>query len=245
MKRLQGKVAIVTGASQGMGEHHARAMAAEGAKVVLADILTDRGQWLAKQIGQNACFVHHDVGEAQSWKSLVSETEKCFGAVTVLVNNAGVSGATPIEDLAEDTVARFLRINVVGVLLGMQAVISSMRSAGGGSIINISSVAGLRAAQGAIAYTTTKFAVTGMTKTAAVDLAKYGIRVNSVHPGLVMTPLLQANIEYLHMLVQRVPLGRAARADELSPLAIFLASDESSYCTGGEFVADGGLTCQQ
>jgi 3alpha(or 20beta)-hydroxysteroid dehydrogenase len=245
MERLKGKIAIVTGAAQGMGEHHARFMAKAGAQVVLTDIQADKGATIAKEIGKSARFIQHDVGSVESWSEVVAASIAWFGGVNVLVNNAGISGTTPFDELTEDELTRFFRVNTVGVFLGMKAVVPSMRRAGGGSIINISSVAGQKGASGALAYTTSKFAVTGMTKTAAADLGKYGIRVNSIHPGLVLTPLLQAHIEYLDMLIRRIPLGRAARADELSALTVFLASDESSYCTGSEFVADGGLTCQQ
>jgi 3alpha(or 20beta)-hydroxysteroid dehydrogenase len=245
MDRLKGKVAIVTGAARGMGEHHARLMASLGAKVVLTDIQEKQGDVIANEIGPSARFMRHDVARADDWKRVVSETEKLFGNVNVLVNNAGIASATPFDELTAEAFARFISVNSLGVLLGMQAVAPSMKRAMGGSIINISSVAGKLGAKGAMAYTASKFAVTGMTKTAALDLAEFGIRVNSIHPGLILTPLLLSNKEYLDLLLQRVPLGRGARPEELSGLAVFLASDESSYCTGAEFVADGGLTCQQ
>lgn len=243
--KMAGKVAIVTGAASGMGEHHARLLAAHGAKVVLTDIQADLGTKIAEEIGENAVFMQHDVSSEEQWQQVVTDTESKFGTINVLINNAAIASGVAFEDITVEIMNRYLAVNTVGVFLGMKAVLPSMKRAGGGSIVNISSVSGIRGAPNALPYTASKFAVTGMTKTAAVDLGKYNIRVNSIHPGTVLTPLLLANPEYIDHAVGRIPLGRGARADELSGLALFLASDDSSYCTGAEFVADGGLTCQQ
>lgn len=245
MGRLQGKVAIVTGAARGMGEHHARRMVSEGAKVVLTDLSEDSGRQIAQELGDQARFMRQDVASEEDWRKVLSFTEESFGPVDVLINNAGFAAATALEELSVEVLDEFFSVNATSVFLGMKTVVPSMRRAGGGSIVNISSVSGRTGSPGALAYNASKFAVTGMTKAAALDLGKYGIRVNSVHPGLILTPLLLSNAQYIDQLISRVPLGRGGRPDEVSGLVLFLASEDSSYCTGAEFVIDGGLTCQQ
>lgn len=241
--RLAGKVAIITGAAQGMGAEHARILASAGAKVVVADISKSLGRAVAEEIGESALFVEHDVTSSDSWTGVVKAAEERFGPVNVLVNNAGIGYAVPLDELTESEYRRFIDINQVGVFLGIKVVLPSMRRAGGGSIVNISSTAGIRGTFTAMAYIASKFAVTGMTKSAAIDLGREGIRVNSVHPGLTRTPML-ATQKYEAAMKDTVPLGRVAEPREVSNLVLFLASDESSYCTGAEFVVDGGLTCK-
>jgi 3alpha(or 20beta)-hydroxysteroid dehydrogenase len=242
MKRLAGKIAIITGAAQGMGASHARKFIEEGAKVVLTDLNDEKGNALAAELGENALFVKHNVTSADDWAAVVTETEKAFGPVNVLVNNAGITMAKSILEVTEEEYRRIVDINQVSVFLGMKSVIPSMQKANGGSIVNISSINGIVA--GAIGYTDTKFAVRGMTKAAAIEGAHYGIRVNSVHPGVIATPMViqedtKAAVEAFS---KHIPLKRVAQSEEVSNLVVYLASDESSYSTGAEFIVDGGLT---
>lgn len=242
MKRLEGKVAIITGAAQGMGASHARKFIEEGAKVVLTDLNKEKGEALSAELGENALFVSQNVTSAEDWANVVAEAEKTFGKVDVLVNNAGITMAKSILQTTEEEYRRIVEINQVSVFLGMKTVIPAMQKAGGGSIVNISSMNGLVA--GAIGYTDTKFAVRGMTKAAAIECANYGIRVNSVHPGVIATPMVvqedtKAAVEAFS---KHIPLKRVAEPEEVSNLVLYLASDESSYSTGSEFVIDGGMT---
>lgn len=242
MKRLEGKVAIITGAAQGMGASHARKFVEEGAKVVLTDLNKEKGEALSAELGENALFVSQNVTSAEDWANVVAEAEKTFGKVDVLVNNAGITMAKSILQTTEEEYRRIVEINQVSVFLGMKTVIPAMQKAGGGSIVNISSMNGLVA--GAIGYTDTKFAVRGMTKAAAIECANYGIRVNSVHPGVIATPMVvqedtKAAVEAFS---KHIPLKRVAEPEEVSNMVLYLASDESSYSTGSEFVIDGGMT---
>lgn len=243
MSRLEGKVAIITGAAKGMGATHARMFIEEGAKVVIADIDEEKGSDLADELGENARFMKLDVSNSKDWEKVVQETESTFGGVNVLVNNAGVGIYKPIEELTEEDFEKTHKIDELGVFLGMKAVISTMKKQGSGSIINISSVSGLRGAPTGVAYNAAKFAVTGMTKGAAADLGGYGIRVNSVHPGTIQTDLsAQEDVaDYVDSLVKEIPLKRAGEVSEVSQVVLFLASEDSSYCTGAEFVVDGGM----
>ena len=179
MSRLNGKVIIITGAAQGMGACHAKLLHEQGAKVVLTDINEEKGEALAKELGENALFIKHDVTVEAQWTHVVEKTEEVFGAIDVLVNNAGISYSKPYEELTEAEYRRVIDINQVSVFLGMKAVLNSMRQTNGGSIINISSLAGVRGSLNNIPYSASKHAVTGMTKTAALEFAKYNIRVNS------------------------------------------------------------------
>ena len=239
--KLDGKVAIITGGAAGMGETHARLFIDEGAKVVLTDIDKDKGEALAKELGDNALFIEHNVTDEDGWKNVVEKTEENFGAINVLVNNAGISPALSVESSLDDYM-NVVNINQVSIFLSMKYVVPSMKKAENGSIINVSSINGLTG--GALGYTDTKFAVRGMTKAAAKELAPHSIRVNSVHPGVIDTPMVQnsPNIDQIKAMVQMIPLKRMAKPDEISQLILFLASDDSSYSTGAEFIADGGIT---
>lgn len=242
MGRLTNKVAIITGGARGMGAAHARKFVEEGAKVVITDLLEDAGQSLADELGENAIFIRQDVTSAEDWKHVVSETENKFGPVHILINNAGISINSSIETMTEEQYRRIVDINQVSVFLGMKAVIASMKKAERGSIVNISSINGL--VGGAVGYTDTKFAVRGMTKAAALEFAPYGVRVNSVHPGVIETPMVTEGdaVEVIKEFAKHIPLRRIAQSEEITNLVLYLASDESSYSTGSEFVADGGLT---
>lgn len=246
MGRLEGKVAIITGASQGMGEEHARAFVREGAKVILTDINAEAGEKLAASLGDNAMFLKQDVSKEADWSDVVAKGEARFGLVNVLVNNAGVLGKiAATTDFGEVDYRFVTEINQIGVFLGMKAVIPSMIKAGGGSIVNISSIAGIVAIYGApnLAYVGTKFAVRGMTKQIAVEYGRQNIRCNSIHPGYIRTPMMAAATdEEGGDALSMIPLARLAACSEVSNLAIFLASDESSFITGAEHVIDGGMT---
>lgn len=248
MGRLDGKVAIISGASQGMGEAHARRFVAEGARVVMTDINDERGEEIAAELGDNARFIKADVTSPADWRRVVEETEATFGPVTVLVNNAGIIG--PIAETVEfdeDEYHRVCAVNQHSQFYGMKSVIPSMQKAGGGSIINVSSVAGLVSIVGSpnLAYVGSKFASRGMTKHVAVQYGNDNIRVNSVHPGYIKTPMMvAATDEEGGGITSQIPLGRMAEPDEVSQLMVWLASDESSYISGTEQVVDAGLTAQ-
>lgn len=242
MNRLDNKVAIITGGARGMGEMHVRLFIQEGAKVVFTDINEEAGLALEKELGTNAKFIKHDVTNKDGWDFVIRTTEECFGPVKVLVNNAGISINKTILDITEEEYRKIIDINQISVFLGMKSVITSMQKAGGGSIINISSINGL--VGGAIGYTDSKFAVRGMTKAAALELSPLGIRVNSVHPGVIETPMVTQGDSYeiIKQFAKQIPLRRIAKPEEVSSLVLFLASDEASYSTGSEFIVDGGLT---
>ncbi len=244
MGRLENKVAIITGAAQGMGAAHARLFIAEGAKVVLTDLNEEKGQALANELGANAVFVKQNVAKEEDWTTVLATAEEKFGPVNVLVNNAGITMAKNMLDITLEEYRRIVDINQVSVFLGMKTVAGSMMKTGGGSIVNISSMNGLVA--GAVGYTDTKFAVRGMTKAAAMNLAPMGIRVNSVHPGVIATPMVmqEDTKDAVEAFAKHIPLKRVAQPEEVSKMVLFLASDDSSYSTGSEFVIDGGMTAQ-
>jgi 3alpha(or 20beta)-hydroxysteroid dehydrogenase len=246
MGRVTGKVAIVTGASRGLGVAQARLLAAEGARVVMTSGRSvAAGEAVAAVIGPSACFIRHDVRDAEGWARVVGEAERRFGPVSVLVNNAGIVIPATVEQQTEAEFRDTFEVNQLGTFLGIQAVIPSMRCAGGGSIVNISSVAGLRSSLASIAYGGTKWAIRGMTRTAAVELAAQRIRVNVVFPGFFETDAMKlATPEKKTAMLASVPLKRMGELDELAAMVLFLASDESAYCTGGEFTVDGGVTAQ-
>ena len=237
--RLQGKVAVVTGAARGQGEAEARLFVAEGAHVVLTDVLTAEVEAVAADLGDAAVAVTHDVSDIAAWAEVVATAVERFGGIDVLVNNAGIHWIRAMVD--EDPVAleRLLRVNLVGPYVGMQAVIPAMEARGGGSIVNISSFAGLAGAWGHSAYGASKWGLRGITKTAAIELGPSGIRVNSVHPGPIDTAMLPVPADA--PMFTAYPLGRAGTAEEVAETVLFLASDASSYLTGAELAVDGGL----
>jgi 3alpha(or 20beta)-hydroxysteroid dehydrogenase len=238
MGRVQNKVALITGGARGIGEAYARILVAEGAKVVIGDVLDTQGAALAAALGPKAAFVHLDVTQAQQWQEAVAFAVKTFGGLNILVNNAGIASAAPITEFKLEVWQKTLDINLTGTFLGMQAAIPEIAKTKGGSIINISSVEGLRGSAGLHAYVASKFAVRGLTKSVALDVAHLGIRVNSIHPGLIDTDMTK-NIPADAL---QIPMGRSAQPAEVAKLMLFLASDDSSYSTGAEFVIDGGLT---
>ena len=246
MKRLEGKVAIVTGGAQGLGEAIVKEFVSQGAKVVFGDVQEDKGNELADSLNENAKFIKLDVSDADNWKEFINEAVESFGDIDILVNNAAIVQYVNIEEMDDDLYRNMVNVNQVGTFLGMKYVVPTMKNVENGRIINISSVEGLRALPGGAAYESTKFAVRGMTKSAAIDLAHYGILVNSVHPGAILTPMLQKSIDETYddeaQFYAGVPLGRGGKPEEYAKTIAFLASEESSYATGAEFVIDGGMT---
>ncbi|AMK26594.1 glucose 1-dehydrogenase (plasmid) [Sphingobium sp. SJ10-10] len=245
---LLGEVAIVTGAAGGIGAAAARSLAALGAKVVLTDVKQAEGACVAAEIGEAARFAAHDVSNACDWSAAVSIAEDAFGPISILVNNAGIAlPPAPLHEVSEVDYRRTIDVNQVSCFLGMKAVVPSMIRFGRGAIVNVSSVAGLKAEWGAIAYTASKFAVTGMTKVAALDLAKDKIRVNSVHPGLVDTPMVRPDggeeaFAPILQFASGLPIPRPGTPEEIANVIVFLASNSASFLTGGSFAADGGWT---
>jgi 3alpha(or 20beta)-hydroxysteroid dehydrogenase len=244
MARLEGKVALITGAARGQGEAEARRFVAEGARVVLGDVLEEEGRRVAASLGERAAWAHHDVSSEASWADFVETATRRFGRVDVLVNNAGILGIAPIASITLEQYLRVVNVNQVGCLLGMRAVIPAMTAVGGGSIVNIASTAGLEGVPGLVAYVSSKFAIRGMTKTAALELGRVGIRVNAICPGGIDTAMGRgddfANVDTKNVMAS-LPLARIGQPEEVASLAAFLASDESSYCTGADFVVDGGM----
>ncbi|MBQ0761355.1 MAG: glucose 1-dehydrogenase [Zhongshania sp.] len=244
MSRLAGKVAIVTGGARGMGAVTAKLFIEHGAKVIIADIIDEAGEALAASLGDNARYVHADVSNEADWQTLISAAES-FGPLNILVNNAAVLHVASIADSDADDYMRVIKINQLGTYLGIRAAITPMKKAGSGSIINISSIDGLQAKNGLSAYVSSKWAVRGLSKSAAIELGPYNIRVNTVHPGGIFTamhgaegqtePSEQDNAFYIDHALPRVGLPV-----EVANMSLFLASDESSYSTGAEFLVDGG-----
>ena len=242
MGRLDDRVCLITGGARGQGAAEAELFAAEGATVWVSDVLDADGQAVAAKIGGQ--YRHHDVRDESAWARLIDEIIDTNGCIDVLVNNAGIFRTGRLFEIEPSDFQEVMDVNCLGVFLGMRAVAPRMREAGRGAIVNISSVAGLNASAGAFAYGTSKWAVRGMTKTAAVELGRRGVRVNSIHPGLIETEMLHQVPGYADSdrMVKRVPLGRVAEAREVANLALYLASDDSSYSTGMEFVVDGGVS---
>jgi 3alpha(or 20beta)-hydroxysteroid dehydrogenase len=246
MGRLDGKTALITGGARGMGESHARHFVAEGAQVVLGDVLDEQGREVARSLGASARYVHHDVRSEAGWASAVDTTLAEFGRLDVLVNNAGILARGPIAEMPLETFREVLDVNLIGCWLGIKHASAPMTAAGRGSIVNTSSIEGLVGAAGFSAYSASKFAIRGVTKVAARELGQYGIRVNSVHPGGVGTPMALSVAESITdpdqlTFMKFMPIPRLADPLEISRLVAFLASDECSYSTGSEFVADGGM----
>jgi 3alpha(or 20beta)-hydroxysteroid dehydrogenase len=243
MKRLKDKVAIITGGASGIGMAQAKLFVAEGAKIVVADLNDGAGRDLVKTLGASSLFVHHDVTSEDSWRDVVAKTSAEFGRVNVLVNNAGVYKPNPFQDTDQALLDLHYRVNVVGTFLGMKSVYPVMIQAGGGAIVNISSGAGMRGYAGMFAYSSSKWMVRGLSKNASLDLATSGIRVNTILPGLIDTPLLGENNskDYIDGLKALVPAQRLGRPEEVAEAALYLASDASSFVMGAEITVCGGL----
>jgi 3alpha(or 20beta)-hydroxysteroid dehydrogenase len=243
MTSISGLTAIVTGAAGAMGEQEARMFAERGANVVLTDVRADEGTAIADDIGNAAVFVPHDVSSESGWNTVIETALSAFGSVDVLVNNAAISKAIKLIDTDVDTFDLFYRINQLGVYLGMKSVVEPMKAAGGGSIINISSVAGLRGASTLFAYSASKWAVRGMTQSAALELARFKIRVNAVFPGVIDTPMNAPNPPGMNdVLVKTTPLRRMGESHEVAEAVLFLASPEAGFATGAELAIDGGMS---
>lgn len=242
MARFDGRVVLISGGARGQGAAEARMLVAEGARVVIGDVLEAEGAALARDLGDAAAFVIQDVTRPEDWARAVAAAE-AMGGLHGLVNNAGIYIPKPLMQTDVALFERHMRINQLGCFLGMQAAVPAMERAGGGSIVNISSVAGLRGSPNAFAYSATKWALRGMTKAAAADLAGRNIRVNSVHPGPIETPMLDVRTpEENRRRLQSVPMRRAGTAEEVAKLVLFLLSDDSAYMTGAELAIDGGAT---
>ncbi len=250
MGRLDGKVALISGAARGMGQAEARLFASEGAKVAVCDVVDGEGKAVAEEIGENAIYQHLDVTAEEQWAEAIDVTCAAFGKLNVLVNNAGIAESAPLEDMSLESYRRVTEVNQTGVFLGMRSVVKAMTEAGGGSILNVSSIDGMIGMNNLMSYVASKWAVRGMTKAAAMELAGRGIRVNSIHPGFILTQMgvpegvAAADIHGVidTYATQMAPMGRSGTPDDIAKLALFLASDDSAYSTGSEFVADGGLT---
>jgi len=247
MGKLDGKVAIITGAAQGMGEAHARRFVAEGAKVVLTDVQEETGARLAAELGADALFVKQDVTSLEDWQAVAARTVEAFGTIDILVNNAGTLGPIAnVVDLDPEAYLKVVAINQHSQIWGMKTVIPIMQQAGGGSIVNISSTAGMVAVVGApsVGYVGSKIASRGVTKQVAVEFGPDNIRVNSVHPGMIDTPMTRPHggDAAMEFGASRVPLRRVGHPEDVAPLYVFLASDEASYINGAEIAIDGGVT---
>jgi 3alpha(or 20beta)-hydroxysteroid dehydrogenase len=237
MGRVDGKVTLISGGARGMGAEHARALVAEGGKVVIGDILDDEGKTLADGLGESARYVHLDVTDAEQWDAAVNVAVEAFGKLTSLVNNAGIVALGKIGQFDMAKWQKVIDVNLTGTFLGMQAVVEQLKAAGSGSIINVSSIEGLRGAPMVHPYVASKWAVRGLAKSAAIELGPKNIRVNSIHPGFIRTPMTKHFPDDM----VTAPLRRPGKVEEVASFVVFLVSDESSFSTGAEFVMDGGL----
>ena len=238
--RLEGKVAIITGAARGQGACEARLFVEEGARVVLGDIMDEEGQALADELGDSARYVHLDVREETNWDDAI-DTAASMGPLNILINNAAVVHFSAIKETSLEDFNRVVGINQVGTFLGLRSAFEPMKAAGGGSIVNVSSIDGLQAKNGIIAYASTKWAIRGMTKVAAIEFGRHNIRVNSLHPGGVDTIMGNpASMDNIDDFYKNQPIPRCGQPIDIARLALFMASDECSYSTGSEFIADGG-----
>lgn len=235
MDRLAGKVALISGGARGMGEAHARMFVAEGAKVVIGDILIEDGERLARELGGSAVFIHLDVTGYESWQAAVELAQRTFGGLNVLVNNAGIINFGPLTEYSIDDWKKIIDVNLTGQFLGIKAATPALVDSAPSSIINVSSTAGFQGISALHGYTASKFGVRGLTKSVALELASQNVRANSVHPGTVSTPM-NAGLDVANF----NPMRRMGHVDEVSKLLIYLASDESSFTTGTEFLIDGG-----
>ncbi len=238
MARLDGKVALISGGARGIGGAIAGRFLSEGAKVVVGDVLDDDGGRLVMQLGDGVRYVHLDVTKPADWEQAVNEAVSGFGSLSILVNNAGIVNFGRIDEYAHEQWARIIDVNLTGVFNGIKAAAASLAREGAASIINISSIAGLRGYEQLSGYTASKFGVRGLTKSAALDLGGSGVRVNSVHPGVIQTPMTEG----MTFDTGHVPLHRIGQPTEVADLVVYLAGDESSFVTGAEFVIDGGET---
>lgn len=237
MGRVDGKVALISGGARGMGATHAQVLVQEGAQVVVGDILDDAGEALAAELGDAVRYVHLDVTQPADWSAAVSAAVGEFGKLNVLVNNAGMANGNSIQQFELSQWQQIIDVNLTGTFLGIQAAADAMIAAGGGSIINVSSIEGLRGTPWAHGYVATKWGVRGLTKSTALELAPHKVRVNSIHPGLIRTAMTEDIPDDLIT----IPFGRPGTPHEVSSFVLFLASDESMYATGAEFVMDGGV----
>jgi 3alpha(or 20beta)-hydroxysteroid dehydrogenase len=235
---LDGVVAIVTGAARGMGAQHVRGLVAAGAKVVATDVIDDLGGALAAELGESVVYRHLDVTDASAWEDVVASTEALWGPIGVLVNNAGIVTFGSIENLSPADWQRTIEVNLTGVWLGMHTVVPSIKLAGGGAIVNISSTAGLQGYANLGAYVASKWGVRGLTKTAAIELGPSGIRVNSIHPGPIRTAMLDGLSDNI---TAAQPIARVGEPDEVTAMLLFILQ-EATYSTGHEFIIDGGAT---
>ncbi|MBD2895428.1 glucose 1-dehydrogenase [Spirillospora sp. NPDC000708] len=240
MGRVDGKIALISGGARGIGAAAARALVAEGAKVVLGDILDEEGKAVADELGDAARHVHLDVTSPDDWTAAVQAAVAEFGGLNVLFNNAGIANGATIQRFSLEKWQKIIDINLTGPFLGIRAAADALIAAGGGSIINTSSIEGLRGTAWAHGYVASKWGLRGLTKSVAMELAPHGVRVNSLHPGLIRTPLTDGIPDDMIP----VPLGRPGLPEDVASFVVFLASDESSYATGTEFVIDGGTVNQ-
>jgi 3alpha(or 20beta)-hydroxysteroid dehydrogenase len=245
MPRLDGKVALITGAARGQGAAEARLFVAEGARVVIGDILDDQAKGLAAELGEAATSVHLDVTSEADWVAAVDHARRGLGGLHVLVCNAGISPMpAPITETSLDEYRRVIDVNQVGTFLGLRTAVPLLIRSGGGSIVTVASVGGVQGVAGLAPYTSSKWAVRGLTKVAALELAGHGIRVNAVVPGSIDTAMMQpgfwGDLDLRPIMAKTSPMGRVGRPDEVAELVCWLASDASSYCTGADFTIDGG-----